>query len=185
MTATPTDPTLLQAAKQAMLEKRLQAQRTSSNQAESRIPRVSREGIPVPLSFAQERLWFLDQLQPGNPAYNLFDGWRLRGTLDVETLERAFNEVVRRHEVLRSNFSAVHDQPVQVFAAASDLRFQHVDLRDVAPGDRDAAAQRLMSEEARNSNPLSRSNGMRASSDMSRWAAASRSPGATSRKSTR
>ena len=105
MTQTPTDPAVLQAAKQAMLEKRLQALRNSS-QAGPRIPRVSREA-PVPLSFAQESLWFLDQLQPGNPAYNLFDRWRLRGLLDVEALERAFNEVVRRHEVLRSNFPAV------------------------------------------------------------------------------
>jgi len=146
MTETPTDPAMLQAAKQAMLEKRLQVLRSSS-QAEPRIPRISREA-PAPLSFAQERLWFLDQLQRGNPAYNLFDGWRLRGALDVKALERAFNEAVRRHEVLRSNFSAVHDQPVQVFVA-SDLRFQHVDLREVAPGDREAAAQRLLSEEAR------------------------------------
>ena len=148
MTQTPTDPAVLQAAKQAMLEKRLQALRNSS-QAGPRIPRVSREA-PVPLSFAQERLWFLDQLQPGNPAYNLFDRWRLRGLLDVEALERAFNEVVRRHEVLRSNFSAVHDQPVQVFAAARDLRFQQVDLREAAPGDREATVQRLISEQARN-----------------------------------
>ena len=154
MTGTPTDPAVLQAAKQAMLEKRLQALRTSS-QTEARIPRVSREA-PMPLSFAQERLWFLDQLQRGNPAYNLFDGWRLRGALDVGALERAFNEVVQRHEVLRSNFSAVHDQPVQVFAAASELRFQHVDLRELAPGDRETAAQRLISEEARKRFDLNR-----------------------------
>jgi hypothetical protein len=147
MTETPTHPGVLQAAKEAMLEKRLQALRSSS-QAGTRIPRISREA-PMPLSFAQERLWFLDQLQPGNPAYNLFDGWRLRGSLDVDALVRAFHEVVRRHEVLRSNFPAVHEQPVQVFRATSDLAFHRVDLQDVVPSDREATLQRLISEEAR------------------------------------
>ena len=63
----------------------------------------SREGR-LPLSYAQQRLWFLDQLEPGSAAYNMPVGVRLRGELEVEALERALSEIVRRHEVLRTTF---------------------------------------------------------------------------------
>jgi amino acid adenylation domain-containing protein len=154
MTATTADPGVLQAAKQAMLAQRLQAMR-AGNQSEPRIPRISREN-PAALSFAQERLWFLDQIQRGNPAYNLFDGWRLKGPINTEALEQAFNEVIRRHEVLRTSFSETQGQPVPVFASEAQLRIQQIDMRDVGAPERDAAVQTLIAEEARKPFDLNR-----------------------------
>src|SRR4051812_45927736 len=66
-----------------------------------------------PLSFAQEGLWFLEQLQPGNTAYNLSAAYRLRGALDIDALRRALDEVVRRHESLRTSFRVEQGRPVQ------------------------------------------------------------------------
>src|SRR6185295_12459508 len=80
--------------------------------------RVSRSES-LPLSFAQQRLWFLDQLEPGSAVYNIPVALRLVGELDVEALERALSEIMRRHEVLRTTFAIVDGQPVQVIAAAA------------------------------------------------------------------
>jgi amino acid adenylation domain-containing protein len=140
---TEVDPGALAVAKQALLEKRLQGVR--SGRAQSRIPRFPRQS-PAPLSFAQQRLWFLDQLQPGNPAYNLFDAWRLRGPLRSDFLEQALKEVVRRHEALRTTFAAVQGQPVQVVAPGHDFRLQQIDLREAA--DREKTLQGMLSQEA-------------------------------------
>src|SRR5687768_6954975 len=104
-TTTPStiDPAALVAARQRLLQQRLETVRSGSLQ-QPRIPRLPKQ-TPAPLSFAQQRLWFLDQLQPGNPAYNLFDAWRLSGPLRVDILEQAFDEVVRQHEILRTSFT--------------------------------------------------------------------------------
>lgn len=67
-----------------------------------------------PLSYPQQRLWFLDQLSPDNPVYNIPLGYRIRGPLDVDALHRALTTVVRRHEALRTVFRAVDGQPRQV-----------------------------------------------------------------------
>jgi amino acid adenylation domain-containing protein len=98
------------------------------------------------LSFAQERLWFLDQLEPNSSAYNISSAVGLSGRLNVEALEQAFKEIVRRHETLRTTFSVVNEQPIQVIADASALSFQRVDLR--ALGDRDRLLQsKLLSDQ--------------------------------------
>src|SRR6267154_296125 len=68
----------------------------------------------LPLSFAQQRIWFLDQLEPGNPQYNTPMGARLRGPLNIPLLQRALVEIVRRHEALRTIFPTVDGRPVQV-----------------------------------------------------------------------
>ena len=68
----------------------------------------------LPLSFAQQRLWFLDQLAPNNPFYNSPRAVRLEGRLDLDVLERVINEIVRRHEVLRTRFEVEDGEPVQV-----------------------------------------------------------------------
>ncbi|HMJ64586.1 MAG TPA: condensation domain-containing protein, partial [Candidatus Binatia bacterium] len=119
-----------------------------SKVTQTRIPRFPRQS-PAPLSFAQQRLWFLDQLQPGNPAYNLFDTWRLAGPLRADVLESAFNEVIRRHEALRTTFAAVQGQPVQIVAPTLEFRLEQSDLRGVPAAEREATAQRLISEAAR------------------------------------
>jgi amino acid adenylation domain-containing protein len=147
------EPVSLLAAKQALLERRLLGLRNGA--AQSRIPRFPRQS-PAPLSFAQQRLWFLDQVQPGNPAYNLLDAWRLHGPLNSNFLEQAFNEVLQRHEALRTTFAAVQGQPVQVVAPAQEFRLKYADLRPVSSGEREKALHKLLSEEARRPFDLTR-----------------------------
>ncbi|MFO7587950.1 MAG: amino acid adenylation domain-containing protein, partial [Gemmatimonadota bacterium] len=87
---------------------------------------------PAPLSYAQERMWFLDQFEPGSAVYNIPTAVRLEGDLNVAWLERAIDEVVRRHEALRTTFAAVDGRPVQVISPATSYRLP---VEDVTPGD--------------------------------------------------
>ncbi|MCP4656731.1 MAG: AMP-binding protein, partial [bacterium] len=87
-------------------------------------PLPRERGVPretVPLSFAQQRLWFLDQFERGSAMYNLPNALRLSGRLDLAVLERSLNEIVRRHEALRTNFAGTGGQPSQVIAPELDL----------------------------------------------------------------
>ncbi|HEX7334998.1 MAG TPA: amino acid adenylation domain-containing protein [Pyrinomonadaceae bacterium] len=108
---------------------------------------VSREQL-LPLSHAQERLWFLDQLKPGSVTYNVPGAVRLKGRLDVEALRRTLNEVVRRHEVLRTTFVSVIGQPVQVISPASQVELPVHDLSDLPEEQREAEARLLTQAEA-------------------------------------
>src|SRR5262245_24960605 len=81
----------------------------------------------VPLSFAQEGAWFIDQLQPGTP-FNISLPTRLRTPLDLSVLEAALNEIVRRHEVLRTTFVSIDGQPAQVVADTLHIPVQVIDL---------------------------------------------------------
>ncbi len=110
--------------------------------------RMERKG-PIPLSFAQQRLWFLDQLEPGQPHYNMPSVLRLEGTLDTEALQRAFDELVRRHESLRTSLCVEQGEPVQVISPPLRLPLAVVDLTELPAPERDAEAQRLALEEAR------------------------------------
>ncbi|HEU4561404.1 MAG TPA: condensation domain-containing protein, partial [Longimicrobium sp.] len=103
---------------------------------------------PVPLSFAQQRLWFVDRLQPGNTAYNTPTVLRLRGRLDVAVLARSLDEVVRRHEALRTSFPLVDGEPVQAVAPAAPLPLPVVELADLSADEREREARRLAIEEA-------------------------------------
>ncbi len=93
---------------------------------------VPRTG-PVPLSFAQQRLWFIDQLEPGGATYNMPAFVRLEGALDVESLRRALSELMRRHEALRTTFIQVDGEPRQRIAPHEELRLDLVDLSGLAP----------------------------------------------------
>jgi len=129
----------------------LLAQRLGGKAEESEkqqtIPRRSSEG-PVRLSFAQQRLWFLDQLEPGSTAYNMPTGLRLPGKLNVEALERSISEVVRRHDVLRTTFVTSNGEPVQVIAPAQQVRLSILDLSEMDQEERQLEAERYATEEA-------------------------------------
>ena len=133
----------LSTAKQAILTKRLRGELKGSQA----IPRSASSG-PAPLSFAQQRLWFLDQLEPGSPAYNIPAAVRLRGPLNVTALEKSVNEVVRRHESLRTTFAAKDGQPVQVVSPYHPFTLSLVDLQALSETEREAKVQRLANEEA-------------------------------------
>ncbi|HEY0604516.1 MAG TPA: amino acid adenylation domain-containing protein [Herpetosiphonaceae bacterium] len=104
-------------------------------------------------SFAQQRLWFLDQLAPGMTAYNLPSAVRLRGRLDLPALHQSLAEIIRRHEAIRTTFATVDGQLVQVVAPESeqpaDALLPLVDLRALPAPERDAEVRRLALEEAR------------------------------------
>jgi amino acid adenylation domain-containing protein len=102
----------------------------------------------LPLSCAQQRLWFFDQLEPGNISYNLPSAIRLAGTLNVAALEQGLREIVRRHEVLRTTFVTRGEEPVQVIASAPSLGLRVVDLGGLPEGEREARAQELAAQEA-------------------------------------
>ncbi|HEX8161810.1 MAG TPA: amino acid adenylation domain-containing protein [Pyrinomonadaceae bacterium] len=112
------------------------------------IRRVERGG-PLPLSFAQQRLWFIDQLEPGGPLYNMPAALRLAGRLDADALERALSEIVRRHEVLRTTFEVVGGEPAQIVHPARPHALPVVDLRDQPRADAEAELRRLAREEGR------------------------------------
>ncbi|CAG0936138.1 nonribosomal peptide synthetase DhbF [Thermoflexales bacterium] len=95
----------------------------------------------LPVSFAQQRLWFLDQLEPGNPAYNVPAAVRLTGTLNVPALEHSFQLIVHRHESLRTTFAVVNGQPVQVIASTLPLALPLIDLSTLPETVREAEAQ--------------------------------------------
>jgi amino acid adenylation domain-containing protein len=103
----------------------------------------------LPLSYAQRRLWFFEQLEPSRAVYNLPLAWRFGGALDVPALEQSLGEMVRRHEILRTTFASVDGQPVQVIASDLALPLSVLDLQAHPTGDREAAVQRLATEEAR------------------------------------
>ncbi|HVF42756.1 MAG TPA: condensation domain-containing protein, partial [Pyrinomonadaceae bacterium] len=114
-------------------------------------------GQPPPLSFAQQRLWFHDQLTPGgNTANNVQLAVKLHGRLDVGALELALGEVVRRHESLRTNFAAVGGQPVQLIAPELSIPLPFIDLRAVPAEARDAEITRAATEAARRPFDLSK-----------------------------
>jgi len=115
----------------ALLEKQLQAKRQQSKAAPQSVTR-RRQSDSCPLSLEQEHLWFLDQLEPNSFAYNLSSSYRLVGTLNVAALEKSFNEVVRRHEALRTTFASTDGRPRQVIAPSLTLTIPKVDLTSVS-----------------------------------------------------
>jgi len=111
------------------------------------IEKVGRDQ-PLPLSFAQQRLWFFNQLEPGNVAYNVPFVQRIMGPLDVTAIERALSELIRRHESLRTTFTIEEGQPVQIIALPQPLRVSFTDLSSLPEEERAAEAQRLATAEA-------------------------------------
>ncbi|HST57317.1 MAG TPA: condensation domain-containing protein, partial [Longimicrobium sp.] len=131
----------------ALLQKLLAQQTAPAHEPDAIRPREG--GGPAPLSFAQERLWFIDRLEPGSIAYNMAWPLRLRGTPDVGALERALGEIVRRHEALRTVFREVDGSPVQVIAPFGGFALPVEDLSGLSGEDREAAVRQRAGEEAR------------------------------------
>nr|WP_267255904.1 amino acid adenylation domain-containing protein [Nostoc sphaeroides] len=102
----------------------------------------------VPLSFAQQRLWYLGQLQPNTTAFNIFDAVRIVGSINISALEKSLNEIVRRHEVLRTNFTVVNGEPVQVIAPYLTLKINILNLSELPDTEREDTANKLVQEEA-------------------------------------
>jgi alpha-ketoglutarate-dependent taurine dioxygenase len=119
------------------------------------VPRL-RESNQMPPSFAQQRLWFLDQLQPGNHAFNVPVALRVSGSLNVKVVQECLTEIVRRHEVLRTTFKLVGDQPVQVINPPSEFELALEDLRELPDEVREAEVQTLSAEEAQTPFDLAR-----------------------------
>lgn len=105
------------------------------------------EVFVFPASFAQQRLWFLDQLIPGNAIYNVPTVIRLTGSLNLAALEQTFSEIVRRHEALRTTFKVLNGQPVQAIAPNLSIPLSVVDLRQFPECDRELQAQQLLAAE--------------------------------------
>ncbi|NRD47314.1 non-ribosomal peptide synthetase/type I polyketide synthase, partial [Corallococcus exiguus] len=106
---------------------------------------VPRDGQPLPLSFSQQSLWFLDQLHPGGSAYNMPSALRLEGRVDTAALEQAFTELVRRHEALRTTFHADGGAPLQRIHPPAAFRLAVMDVS--SHGALEAEAHRLAAEE--------------------------------------
>jgi amino acid adenylation domain-containing protein len=136
MTPSVIDPVLIPAqAKRELLSRLIEERRTRRK--------------ALPLSFAQQRLWFLDQVAPGSPFYNIDYALRLKTPINFDAMQQALNEIVRRHEPLRTTFQKIEGQPVQEIAPGLELPLPIIDLRHLPETEREAEALRLAAEEAR------------------------------------
>ena len=105
-------------------------------------------GQPVPLSFAQQRLWFIDQLLPGSPLYNVPTAMRLRGALNIQCLRQSLDAVVQRHDVLRTTIGDINGDPFQMVARDCSVELVICDLTAQPESQREVEASNLVSEEA-------------------------------------
>ncbi|MBD2201839.1 amino acid adenylation domain-containing protein [Calothrix sp. FACHB-1219] len=136
----------LSPAKQALLEKRLRGE-LKLDKSEKFIPRRSQHN-PVPLSFSQQRLWFLAQLEPDNPFYNISAVVRLQGKLNFQALQDSLQEIIKRHEVLRCNFQTIEDKPVAFIHFSKTLSITVIDISEIAINQQSAEIQKLATQEA-------------------------------------
>jgi amino acid adenylation domain-containing protein len=116
--------------------------------AVSHIERVSRDSS-LPLSFAQQRLWFLQRLEPSSAAYNISFSTRFVGPVNIRAIEESINEIVRRHESLRTTFAEVDGEPVQVIAPTLTVLPAIIRLDHLNDSERETERRRLLREEAR------------------------------------
>jgi amino acid adenylation domain-containing protein len=131
----------------ALFEARLK-QKGLHTPAVQTIPRRKEtDSATCPASIDQERLWFIDQLQPGNTAYNIFNASRIRGSLNVPVMERVINELIQRHEVLRTTLKSVNGLPMQVIAPELKITLKPFSLEHLPEEERYAEAVRLTTEE--------------------------------------
>jgi hypothetical protein len=146
--------------KRALLEQRLKERRASAN-TEQAFPR--RDTSVPPLSFAQQRLWFLDQFKPNSPLYNVPEpAVRIRGGLNVAAVQQALDAIVARHEALRTTFTTVNGNPVQVINEHRQVKLEVIDLSTWPEAEREAETHRVLDSEAQHPFNLSRDPMLRA-----------------------
>ena len=121
---------------------------TSQTSHTVEIPRIDRDG-ELPVSFQQQRLWFMEQLVPDSALYNMPGALRLHGALNREALGRSLQEIVRRHEVLRTNILTVEGSPRLAIRAADEWAMEEMDLRRGAPAEMDSEVNRAVRRESR------------------------------------
>jgi amino acid adenylation domain-containing protein len=136
----------LSVEKRQLLERYLKT--AGLNLARAVILPQSRETNKFPLSFAQQRLWFLDQLEPDTAVYNIPDIHHFSGPLNLLALERSLNELIRRHESLRTTFHSIDGEPVQVIEEAQPRKIEVIDLSGLPEAEREAESQRMAHDEA-------------------------------------
>lgn len=148
-------------ARRALLLKRLKGTK-SSQQAPSAIQSQPQDG-PQPLSYTQQRVWFLQQLFPESRAYNMSEAWRIRGPVNVPALQRALQEIVRRHASLRTRFVAVDNEPRQWVEKNLELDLRLNDLSHLTPHAREELLPQLVLAEGNHPFNLSKTPLFRAS----------------------
>jgi amino acid adenylation domain-containing protein len=144
-------PSRLSPEKRSLLERRLAAAEKKTI-PEDVIPRRPNQDF-APLSFSQLQMWVIDRMTAGNPAYNLPVGYRLRGPLNPAALEDSFNEVIRRHEILRTTFIVENDEPLQHIQPECRIQINFAELH---PATAESRLQSLTAEEALKPFDLSR-----------------------------
>jgi len=147
---------LFEAPTVASLASRIEASRQSDEGTEVPLLLPAPRDVELPLSLAQERLWFLNQLEPGSSAYNVPIVMRLVGRLNVAALRQTLNEIVARHEALRTTFSSVNGHPAQVITPTLDVVLPVAELDELPEREREVEAQRLIAEEAQRPFDLTR-----------------------------
>src|SRR5688572_25306673 len=145
----PTKNVGLSVEKKTLLRKRL-AQAGLETNSENRDEGLRRRNLdgPVVLSFAQQRLWFMHQIAPKSAFYNIPLLTNIKGTINEQILEASLRALCYRHEILRTSFPIINNEPVQVVAEETDLKLQRIDLTSIPPANQHREVTRLANEEA-------------------------------------
>lgn len=113
---------------------------------EQKLRQQGKQFNAFPLSYAQQRLWFIDQLEPGNPAYNIPFAVRLQGKLNPEAVEKSLQQIVRRHEILRTTFSNIDGKGMQVIHQEGKIHLEHLDISHLNQAEQNKHLKSLIAE---------------------------------------
>ncbi|MBV9788343.1 MAG: amino acid adenylation domain-containing protein, partial [Chloroflexi bacterium] len=136
---------LFEAPTVATFAARLQSEQSDAGE---RLQPVPRDETPLPLSFAQQRLWFLDQLEPNSTAYNLMTVARLHGSLNLDAFHRSLASLTQRHESLRTVFAEHLGEPVQMILPSLDVPLNVVSIQSLPQAERESALKQVIRDEA-------------------------------------
>ncbi|ARV58864.1 non-ribosomal peptide synthetase [Nostocales cyanobacterium HT-58-2] len=140
---------LFEAPTIATLSKHIEATNNENQNQQLLSIKIAPRNEKLPLSFAQQRLWFLDQLEENNYKYNISAALKLNGSLYIKSLEQSLNEIIKRHEVLRTTFITVDDEPIQVINSTSTFTLSRVDLSELPKTEQDVIVTQLAIEESK------------------------------------